>query len=104
MGTEYFLSTFLGRNVDKFFLFGGRGRVLLCPRRQSNQNAAGAAFGEHLRGAGAHRRLAPDPLFLRGYPTVSLAHSSGGQSVVGLFLLASGPLGPGYAKFGGKVR
>ena len=36
---------------------------LLCPRRQSRQNAAGAAFGEHLRVAGAHRRLAPDPIY-----------------------------------------
>ena len=35
----------------------------LAPLGQFTLNAAGTAFGEHLRAAGAHRRLAPDPIY-----------------------------------------
>ena len=38
-------------------------RMLLCPRRQSNQNAAGDGSDERLRAAGAYSRLSPDPIY-----------------------------------------
>ena len=37
------------------------GRLLLCPRRQSNQNAAGGSFDEHMACASVHRRRPPGP-------------------------------------------
>ncbi len=52
--------------MDKFSDFSlWRTGVLLSVWTESNQRTAGAAFGEHLRGAGAHKRLAPGPV-LRG--------------------------------------
>ena len=46
----------------RFFLLSTE-RMLLCPRRQSNQNAAGDGSDERLRAAGAHSRLSPDPIY-----------------------------------------
>ncbi len=37
--------------------------MLLSERSESHQRIAGAASDERLRGAGAHRRLAPDPVY-----------------------------------------
>ena len=62
MGTEYFLSTFFREYVDKFFRFlliGENGNVLSNDGK--NQRSPGDGFGEHLRAAGAHRRLSPGP-------------------------------------------
>ena len=52
---------------------------LLCPRRQSRQNAAGTAFGEHLRVAGAHSHLSPGPPFTKA-GHFGRAVNSGGQN------------------------
>ena len=44
--------------------------MFLSERSERNQRIAGAAFGEHLRAAGAHRRLAPDPILRGRVPSV----------------------------------
>ena len=101
MGTEYFLSTFLGEMWISFFF---EETVVVLSSDGKNQRSPGDGFVSTFAQRVLTGAFPPVPLFLRGHPTVSLACSSGGQSVVGLFLLTSGPLGPGYAKSGGKVR
>ena len=58
------------------------------------KDALGAAFDERLRGAGAHRRLAPKPPFTRACP-FGFCVIPGGQSQ-DLFLSYSRPTGAYY--------
>ena len=86
-----FLSTEFEKNVDNVFafLFLGDGCSFLLAQK-GTKDALGAAFGEHLRAAGAHRRLAPKPPFYGGRLSLHQAISSGGQNQVGLSFLPRG--------------
>ena len=75
----------------RFFLLSTE-RMLLCPRRQSNQNAAGDGSDERLRAAGAHSRLSPDPR-LRGCVPSGLCMFPAGKIKI-CFCPTIGPLGP----------
>ena len=63
-----------------------------------NQRSPGDGFGEHLRGAGAHRRLSPGPLFYGGRLPESWAIASGGQNLSGLLFLPPGHWALGLQK------
>ena len=81
-----------GRSMENWrrnntFYFGDGG-VLSSDGK--NQRSPGTAFGEHLRAAGAHRRLVPGPLFYGGRLPESWAIASGGQNLSGLSFLPSG--------------
>ena len=72
---------------------------LLCPRRQSNQNAAGdAADGLRLRSAPPRSigPLSPDPIY-GGYPLSRAEYFRRAKSEW-LSAIPPGPLGPGFAK------
>ena len=66
---------------------------LLCPWRQSNQNATGDGSGWTLR---VHIRLSPDPVY-GGYPS-GWAVTFRRAKFEWLSAIPSGPLGPGFAK------
>ena len=63
--------------------------MLLCPRRQSNQSAAGGLLHEHYACGSAHRRLVPGPLFT-GACNFGWYVSFGGPKTCPCFLLLPG--------------
>ena len=88
----------------KKFRPAGQGKtMLLSARAESNQRIAGDAFDERLRAAGAHRRLAPDPVY-GGRPPEDLAFASGGSEHKTLRSSCPGPLGPIWSEISKCLR